>query len=304
MKALIDGDVIVYQGGFASDQTKYSCPDGFTCKYKKDAVTHCVDNGLVVALIEKTVTAEPVEYCLSSIKKMIKGICDSVDADDYTTFLTGKGNFREKIYTEYKANRDRTHRPTHYTAIREYLLNFHNGDEVVGVEADDAMGWHQYKDIILTKGDQLDGESCICTIDKDLNQIPGWHYNWRADDGEGSMYWIDPEEANRFFFQQWLVGDQADNIPGIKGMGDKTAIKYLGKHLGNGQPEAGIPYPTSREYYACVRKAWTDMMPQCSMKYMHMIGDLLWMQRNPGETWDMYLGLMNERKAYEQAEAQ
>ena len=77
MRALIDGDVLVYQAGFASDQREYECPDGVKMKYMKDAKIHCDNRGLDKKSIRKHVTAEPLEYCLYSVKKMIKGIMES-----------------------------------------------------------------------------------------------------------------------------------------------------------------------------------------------------------------------------------
>ena len=295
MKALIDGDVIVYQAGFASDQTSYTCPDVFNFQYKKDAVAHCNEKGLIIANIDKHVVAEPVEFCLSSVKKMIKGMMKKIDANEYAIFLTGKGNFREKIFTDYKANRDRSHRPIHYEAIREYLLTVWKADEVIGVEADDAMGWAQWKDLQVTGNDQLSGESCICTIDKDLNQIPGWHFNWQLDGGEGMMYWVDPEQANRYFFEQWLMGDAADNIPGITKVGAVTANNLLNMLEDKVHPKL----PTAKQYYEYVTDLWTARMPSTAPSMVHIIGDLLWMQRAPGEMWHEHLELAAERRTHE-----
>lgn len=293
MRALIDGDVITYQAGFASDQTSYVAPDGTECRYMNDMKNYCKGKDISISTVTKKVRPEPLEYCLSSVKKMINGIKKAIDADDVLVLLSGKGNFREILYPEYKDNRDRSHRPIHYAEIRKYLIDTWKADEVIGVEADDAMGWHQYKDLIVSKGDMLSGESCICTIDKDLNQIPGWHYNWRHDDGEGSMFWIDPEQALRFFFEQWLSGDAADNIPGIPKVGEKTAQKLISElHHSLGG------YPTAKQYYTFIQSTYSKRNP-VNPKFVNMIGDLLWMQRNPGETWDMHLNLTAERKDYE-----
>ncbi len=289
MKALIDGDVIVYQAGFASDQTSYLCADGYETKYKKDAVQYSKVNGCNVNAIIKNVVPEPLEYCLSSVKKMIGGIKNSIDADSHLVLLTGKGNFRHTIYPQYKANRDKAHRPHHYDAIREYLKDTWKADEVTGVEADDALGWHQFKDLSVNGDGVFDAESCVCTIDKDLNQIPGWHYNWRSDDGNGQMYWVTPAQSIRFFFEQWLTGDSADNIPGIKGVGEKTARKLL-------NAEFGTTDATPLEYYYFVRKQYHKKSPSVTDKFFHTIGDLLWMQRHPGETWDQYLELTTQRE--------
>jgi 5'-3' exonuclease len=281
MKALVDGDIIVYQGGFASDQQKYTVR-GADFQYKKDAVAHAKKIGFDPALIKKSITSEPVAHCLHSIKKMIEGICHNVDATDKLILLSGKANFRDDLYPAYKANRDRTQKPTHYEDIRQYLVDVHKADVIVGSEADDALGWWQYKDYIASSGDPLKAETCICTIDKDLDQVPGWHFNWRLDKGKGVMYWVDEADALHWFFQQWLVGDTADNIPGVPGIGNKTAEKLMKAHC--------PVYTKPQDYYDYVMHMWLSKTSN-TPAFVNMVGDLLWMQRVAGETWDRHLGL-------------
>lgn len=71
---------------------------------------------------------------------------------------------------------------------------------------------------------QVPGETCILTIDKDLDMIPGWHYNWVKD----SKYNVDASNATYNFYHQILVGDKGtDNIPGCPGIGEVKAAKLL-----------------------------------------------------------------------------
>ncbi|MGH7746922.1 MAG: hypothetical protein ACREQ5_19535, partial [Candidatus Dormibacteria bacterium] len=60
-------------------------------------------------------------------------------------------------------------------------------------------------------------------IDKDLDQIPGKHYNFMKE----VSYEVSKEEAQRFFYFQLLCGDSIDNVPGCKGIGPKKADKAL-----------------------------------------------------------------------------
>lgn len=290
MKALIDGDVVVYQCGFASDGQIYTTEDGAQFPLKKEAVTHSKINGLLLPAIQKTVEPEPVEHCLHSVKIFIKNVLKNIDADSYQVFLTGGGQWRPERFPQYKANRDPTHKPTHYKAIREYLMEFHNGSDIIGSEADDALAWTQMMDPGTKANDQMAAESCICTIDKDLNMVPGFHFNWNRDD----LFWVDPDVGTRVFFEQWLVGDASDNIPGIKGVGDKSAQKILA-----GTPTAPL------QLYLRVMEEWEKrgIIPSgaCPRAYMHMVGDLLWMEQIAGQTWDQHYGI--ERLRYETAEA-
>ncbi len=64
----------------------------------------------------------------------------------------------------------------------------------------------------------------ICSIDKDLQQIPGNHYNFVKKEHS----FVTPEEAIQNFYKQILTGDAADNIKGAKGIGPVRAGKIIG----------------------------------------------------------------------------
>lgn len=262
--ALVDGDVIVYQAGFASDIRTYGIThpetgELFSFKYKKEAKDFCAKNKIPEDHIVKSIEAEPVEYCLHSVKKMIESITEAVGANAYVIALSGDKNFRDDLYTEYKANRDSEHKPTHYEAIRTYLLENHPVALSIGCEADDVLGSMQ------------SNQSCICTIDKDLNMIPGLHYNWN----KGELYEVSEEEANQFFFEQLLTGDAADNIPGIKGVGPATAKKILKNKKTNSDMFDAV----LERYFQDTKYDWTE-------DEIVRNGHLLWIQRYQGSTWE------------------
>jgi 5'-3' exonuclease len=287
MLALIDGDVVTYQCGFASDQTVYTCPDGSEFQYKKEAKQRCLDKDLDDSAITKHIEPEPVEHCLHSVKIFLANVMKEIDATESKIFITGSGQDRLAMYPEYKANRDKTHKPHWYNEIHDYLVNVHNADVIIGSEADDAMAWHQMADPSTAENDQLGAETCICTIDKDLNMVPGLHYNWQRDD----VYWVDPEMANRLFFEQWLSGDAADNIPGIAGIGPTKAQRIL----------AATPDNPALLYDKVMQVWMTHKTAVSSLDYMqvHLYGDLLWMQRTPGQKWDEAFSLSFKRKENE-----
>ena len=161
---------------------------------------------------------EPLEYCLATVKHAIEGILDRFpDRPEHHLYLTGKGNFRDYICSiqEYKGNRDPDAKPRFYSEIREYMEAFQGAEVIHGQEADDAIGIKQFS--------HIDRSTVICSIDKDLNMIPGWHYNFVKDD----LYYVTLADANYNFFKQMLVGDRSDNVPGIHKVGDKTADKLL-----------------------------------------------------------------------------
>ena len=134
----------------------------------------------------------------------------------WSLHLTGKGNFRDEIAVTapYKGNRKDAEKPKHYKLIRDYLV--YSWDAVIweGMEADDA---------IAIEATELAGDGVIVSLDKDLDQVVGWHYNFVKD----NLYYINQETADFNFYKQFLTGDAVDNIKGVHGIGPKKAEKLL-----------------------------------------------------------------------------
>lgn len=186
MILLIDGDPIVYKIAFASQKKQ---EDG-------------------------SVKADPESHALHSCKRYVKCLIKDTKCTSYKIFLSGKGNFRDKIRGDYKGNRSNVAKPVHYKAIRKYLEMHFKAKVITGMEADDALGLAQTKD------------TAIATIDKDLLMVEGLHYNYNKKEWKT----VTAEEGTRFFYRQMLSGDRVDNITGIKGIGDKKADKLLDEH--------------------------------------------------------------------------
>ena len=72
----------------------------------------------------------------------------------------------------------------------------------------------------------------ICSIDKDLLQVPGLHYNWVHDRSErndtNGKVSVSEDVGLRKLYQQVLTGDSTDAILGIRGVGPVTARKIIG----------------------------------------------------------------------------
>tara|TARA_R110000823_G_scaffold102047_4_gene218875 strand:- start:968 stop:1684 length:717 start_codon:yes stop_codon:yes gene_type:complete len=186
MLALIDGDIIAYRIGFAS-QTKDK------------------ETGLV--------TADPKSYAIHSLQLYVNSLIDDIGCTSYKIFLSPSKNYRNKVRDDYKGNRKDTPKPIHLKAIRTYLVAAYKAQVVKGIEADDALGLMQEKD----------GSTCIATVDKDLLMVEGKHYHLVKK----THTTVTHEDGERFFFQQMLTGDTADNILGIKGIGPVKASKLL-----------------------------------------------------------------------------
>jgi len=87
------------------------------------------------------------------------------------------------------------------------------GAEVVdNMEADDMCAMHQTEDTV------------ICSGDKDLLQIEGWHYN--PTKPENGMFEMDSINAARNFYLQLLAGDATDNIYGLGAVPEKYVTDF------------------------------------------------------------------------------
>lgn len=184
---------------------------------KSNELTPLVDADILVYRLGFAAAQdEPIEHTLHTVKLYLHNITEPFRQSRAELYLTGKENFRNKVATirPYKGNRADKPKPQYYELIREYLIGVHGAFVVDFQEADDALGIRQM---------ELRGTSVIVSIDKDLDMIPGWHY--RFTDQE--LYYVDKLSADRNFFKQVLTGDITDNIPGIMGMGPKTAEKIL-----------------------------------------------------------------------------
>lgn len=175
-----------------------------------------------------------------------------LDVQTWEVFITGKGNFRYDVAVTapYKGNR-KSEKPKHYHLLREYLEKAWDAKVAKGIEADDA---------IAIRATEMGSDSVIVTIDKDLNQVPGWHYNFVKKD----LFFVTEEEGIQFFYTQMLTGDTVDNIKGVKGIGPKKAEKLF-----DGKSEKEM-------WEICVEQLGSE---ERAIENAH----LLWMLRFPDE---------------------
>lgn len=301
MHLLIDGDIFRYRIGFVCQTTKYYVLAEGEEQYGPLLVTTNKEEAKEAAsedqmnYIKEFVVAEPLPKCLHSLKLQLKAILDEfeLDHDNCTVYLSGKDNFRDRLVDYYKANRDRAKRPIHYQNMTEYMQKYWPTKVVDGIEADDAMGIDQ------SAAFEFDEVTCICSLDKDLDCIPGWHYNFVNHE----HYWIDEVDANRNFFSQMITGDTADNIPGLYKM---TGQRALGKLL---DPLAHLEeyndmwmYVWNVYWRAFLKKSTekgvdtTNAKPGDLLHKLREIGQLLWIWRSQDDLWNIPTTIFKEMK--------
>lgn len=265
-KLLIDGDIILYRAAFACQkkETIVSFPDGEGERRfdKMWVASQWFRDNYLGYEFKEYVRQEPVlqdpELMETIVHSIMMNITDNTLCQDYEIYLTGKGNYRDKIAVThgYKANRKDIDKPILYNEAKQHLIDMWCATVVNEMEADDMLGIQQRND------------TCICTIDKDLDMVPGWHYDFVKED----MYNVSPTEADFAFYRQVLTGDDTDNIKGLHGIGPVRALKILDK------ADPDNVWPTIYEAY---QKQFGEQA------YDRMIenGKLLWILRGEGEYW-------------------
>lgn len=190
----------------------------------------------------------------------------------FLTVPDGKGRYRDKFNKEttYKATRASVPPPVFMEEMRDFIKKSYIVHQCPSseYEADDAISWHGWYNHEVTGNLDI-----IAGVDKDLNQIPGYHWDYSKD----SSYYVSGAMANQFFFHQLLTGDVADSIPGIKGIGPRRADILLKKGT---SPE---------EWWDIVLSTYTNKLPHLSedeiAEILYERGNKLWIQRHEGQTW-------------------
>jgi 5'-3' exonuclease len=157
---------------------------------------------------------EPLDLAIQRADELCWRILTDVDSSEYEMYLGGSENFRKKVDPEYKANR-KAEKPQWLEPLREFLIEEWGAQVCGGYETDDALGIRA-TEIGL-------GKFVICSIDKDLKQIPGDHYNFVKLE----HFTISDFEAQQHFWASMLIGDTSDNIRGVDGIGPVKALRAL-----------------------------------------------------------------------------
>ena len=233
MQPLIDGDILVYEIGSTAQYVDEGT--GEIIPRPWDWVVEAIDYKIADICKAVGATQEPIVYLTGDeyLWKMKRRVRPSLPIYE--------PNFRiaMAVSKDYKGGR-KLDKPLYYNSIRAYLVGVYNAFVAIGCEADDEMAIEQ------TRRSQLDPNSTIiCTRDKDLRQVPGWHYGWECGrqgefgpifyDNIGSII-LDRSKSQpkivgggfAFFCSQLLTGDVVDNIGGLKGFGPVKVYDALG----------------------------------------------------------------------------
>ena len=147
-------------------------------------------------------------------------------------FDSARKTFRNEIYSDYKANRAEApdDLAPQFDYIRKSVLAFNLPSlELINYEADDLIA--TYVEMILKEGAKV----TIVSSDKDLMQL--YKKNVRIYDPMKNKFISEEDIKNKFGVDagkvidvQALAGDSSDNVPGVPGIGVKTAAELINKY--------------------------------------------------------------------------
>lgn len=149
-------------------------------------------------------------------------------------FDAGKTTFRHEKYSEYKGGRQKTppELSEQFPYIRQLLDAYHiKRYELDNYEADDIIG------TLSKEADKAGFQTIIITGDRDLTQLATDNVTiYYTKKGVTDVDHYTPEfisekynglTPSQIIDMKGLMGDSSDNIPGVAGVGEKTAIKLL-----------------------------------------------------------------------------
>lgn len=262
--AYIDGDILPYTVGFATQRNIHTLDIEGVANYSpffvstsKKAINDVLKQ-VPFAQLTTTRWAEEPMQALNTLKIMLDSIVQGSGCKLFKVVLSGEDNFRNDIATiqPYKGNRTDFEKPVHWQYLRNWLADKPYTIMAENEEADDVVSRAMIAGHVG------------CTIDKDLDNTPGTHYNFR----KGEVYEVTDTEAFQNFYRQCLTGDVADNIPGIKGIGAVKSKRIVSQT---------DPYDMERAVLDVYREHYDDPIAALTE-----VGRLLWMRREENEMWE------------------
>tara|TARA_B100000686_G_scaffold284464_1_gene308029 strand:+ start:1964 stop:4723 length:2760 start_codon:yes stop_codon:yes gene_type:complete len=234
---------------------------------------------------------------IKGVINMLHRLHNDYHADYSACIFDAKGKtFRDHLYTSYKA-----HRPPMPDDLVAQIAPLH--------ECINALGWPmliiegvEADDVIGTLAKQAEEENMRCIIstgDKDIAQLVNKHItlintmnNETLDEaGVLNKFGVKPE---RILDYLTLVGDKADNIPGVDKVGPKTAIKWLERFgtLDNIMEHAkeidGVVGENLRNTIEWLRKSRTLLTIKCDVVLPVCLQDLEFQPQDTKKLFDLY----------------
>lgn len=233
--ALIDSDTLLYQAANQAQENRYRFTDDPSQVFtgKTEAYAWAKDKGIEKDYIKDRLELFPYEvgepsFAFHTLKQSIDKILEQPWLKDYRLLIGGGGNFRDDVATIWKYKGQRPAKPVLLAQTKDYMRRKYKGRviEAFDEEADDViakMGWKWYR-YAKEQGDPNASEVVLCYVDKDIDIVPGFRWNYLKG---GDVYWQNNVDGFRCFCLQILKGDkQVDNIPGLTRYSHSTAEHF------------------------------------------------------------------------------
>lgn len=212
-------------------------------------------------------------------------------ADDHRVLVTARASHKGHRYAvarakPYQGNRSSGRRPDQWESLRNLMETGQVPNTVIteDLEADDLFA--------IRAADEPD-KYVINTQDKDMRMVPGWHLLW----ADQRMVWVPPGTfdlwfndklyGRKWFWLQMLMGDTADNVPGLPKMtkpdgkqalcGEVTALKLLA-HCQNDADARKVVMGQYNAYYCTTTNLGAGleaMLEQAVLLWMRRSNDLM-----------------------------
>ncbi len=210
---LVDADTLAYTACLECEVTEELLPLEFysAAEWSEitetpgyDENTHCIYSTDYDILLEKA-------------KTRVATIMYETNTKSCELYFSSGSTFRHKLVDTYKNNRASLRYPTGLGWLKSELLNHYDGAICKGHEADDE---------VVFRKRHYPLKYVLAAIDKDvLNSVVGTHFDYY----HARMCFVTTtaETAVKWPYLQCLMGDPADNIPGVRGIGKKRAEALL-----------------------------------------------------------------------------
>lgn len=202
MQLLIDADLIVM---------RFACRHETKWDFPKES-----DN-------DPEFVTQELEEAKVSCDEFVDGLRFKTGADTVLLCFTGKENWRKQLFPTYKHNRKGKWVPALRGILEDYMMSRWPHMRVAQLEADDLLGILQTE-----KNNAKEEDTVIASIDKDMLQIPGWHYNWNDSNG---LVFVSVAEGEYLHMYQTLIGDATDGYAGCPKIGPKKALDILPENV-------------------------------------------------------------------------
>lgn len=300
---LIDADTLLYSSASKEEIRKCKATHTPTNRTKVFPSKTAFNNWLAenpkwdkedfVFAVEQELVGE-IAFACASVRNKIDKVLEAVSPKDFKVCIQGEGNFRkfkEAKYVTYKGQR--TAKPLLYQDVYDYVKRKYKNNLIIseGEETDDVLtieGWKHWNE---NKGESL----IIAACDKDIQaNVPGYFFNYLYPD-EGVVF-NDPISQAKKYWTQVLIGDTADNIPGISHLHRYTKEKYGIKTNNCGKVAAAkilCEVGSEKECAQRVIEAYKLSWPDTWYDTISEMCFFLWLRRHEGDMFEFDSHVLN-----------